>query len=155
MVAYKLASEVSDESVDQETHNCINIRSTSDTSFIFQYINIDNVKLSLMNLKRNKSPGLDKIPPKVLKLSADIISPSLTYIFNRSLEGAYIDDWKRARVIPIFKLDDRRSARIIDQFPCFQLLEKCLRKRFFVSYIVIFQTIPYCQTFHQVSAQNT
>ena len=73
----KLASEVSDESVDQETHNCTNIRSTLDTSFIFQYISTDNVKLSLMNPKTNKSPGLDKIPAKVLKLSADTISPSL------------------------------------------------------------------------------
>ena len=92
---------MSDESVDQETHNCINIRSTLDTSFIFQYISIDNVKLSLMNLKTNISSGLDKIPAKVLRLSADIISPSLTYIFNRSLEtDTYIDDLKRARVIP-------------------------------------------------------
>ena len=104
---------MSDESVDQETHNCTNIRSTLDTSFIFQYISIDNVKLSLMNLKTNKSPGLDKIPAKVLRLPADTISPLLTYIFNRSLEtDTYIDDLKRARVIPIFKSDDRRNRPI-------------------------------------------
>ena len=104
---------MSDESVDQETHNCTNIRSTLDTSFIFMYISIDNVKLSLMNLKTNKSPGLDKIPAKVLRLQVDTISPLLTYIFNRSLEtGAYTDDLKRARVIPIFKSDDRRNRPI-------------------------------------------
>ena len=104
----KLAAEISNEPMYQETYNYSNIRPTIDFSFVFQYINADNAKSSLMNLKTNKSTGLDKIPAKILKLSADIISPSLTYIFNRSLEsGIYIDDWKTARVIPIFKSDDR------------------------------------------------
>ena len=106
-IGAKLAAEISNEPVDQETYNYSNIRPMIDSSFVFQYINVDNVKSSLMNLKMNKSTGLDKIPAKMLKLSADIISPSLTYIFNRSLEsGIYIDDWKRARVIPIFKSND-------------------------------------------------
>ena len=64
-----------------------------------------------MNLKTNKStPGLDKIPAKVLKLTTDIIAPSLSYIFNLSQgeTGIYVDDWKRARVNPIqYKSDDR------------------------------------------------
>ena len=43
--------------------------------------------------------------------SADIIAPSLTYIFNLSLDtGVYVDDWKRARVIPIYKSEDRRKC---------------------------------------------
>lgn len=107
----KLASEVSDESLDQEAYSHDNSGIPIDTRFSFQYINVDNVTSSLMNLKTNKSTGLDKIPAKILKLSADIISPSLTYLFNLSLEtGIYIDDWKRARVIPIYKSDDRRKC---------------------------------------------
>ena len=62
-------------------------------------------------LKANKTTGLDKIPPKTLKLSASTVAPSLTYIFNLSLAlGIYIDDWKRARVTPIFKSGDRRQC---------------------------------------------
>ena len=66
---------------------------------------------TLRGLKANKTTGLDKIPPKILKLSASIVAPSLTYIFNLSLAtGIYIDDWKRARVTPIFKSGDRRQC---------------------------------------------
>ena len=62
-------------------------------------------------LKANKTTGLDKIPPKILKLSARLVAPSLTYIFNLSLAtGIYIDDWKRARITPIFKSGDRRQC---------------------------------------------
>ena len=65
----------------------------------------------MRGLKANKTTGLDKIPPKILELSASIIAPSLTYIFNRSLKtGIYIDDWKGARVTPIFKSGDRRQC---------------------------------------------
>ena len=63
--------------------------------------------MALLNIKVKKSTGLDKIPAKVLGLSADIIVPSLSYIFNLSLAtGIYIDDWKRARVISVYKSED-------------------------------------------------
>jgi hypothetical protein len=79
-----------------------------DTEFQFHQINVENVASALVNLKTNKSTGLDKIPAKVLKLTADIIAPSLSYIFDLSLErGIYVDDWKRARVHPMNKSDDR------------------------------------------------
>jgi hypothetical protein len=65
----------------------------SNSTFYFSQINVENVALTLHNLKANKSTGLDKIPAKSLELSSDIIAPSLT--------GIYVDDWKRARVIPI------------------------------------------------------
>ena len=75
----------------------------SNSTFYFSQINVENVALTLHNLKANKSTGLDKIPAKILKLSSDIIAPSLAFIFNLSLEtGIYVDDWKRARVIPIY-----------------------------------------------------
>ena len=128
----KLASEVSDASSDQEAQNCDYNRSTLNTSFLFEYINIDNVTTSLMNLKTKKSTGLDKIPAKVLKLSADIISPSLTYIFNRSLEtGTYIDDWKKARVIPIFKSDDRRKCENYRPISILPIISKVFEKEIF------------------------
>jgi hypothetical protein len=63
--------------------------------------------MTLRNLKANKYTGLDKIPVKILKLASDIIAPSLTFIFNLSLAtGIYVDDWKHARVTPIYKSED-------------------------------------------------
>ena len=71
------------------------------------FINIDDIVLGLMNLDANKSTDVDKIPAKFLTFSIDIIAPPFTYIFYLSLEtGIHNDDWKRARVIPIYKSED-------------------------------------------------
>ena len=85
-----------------------------------------------LNYKTKKSTGLDKMPAKVLNLSADIISPSLTYIFNRSLEtGTYIDDWKKARVVPIFKSDDRRKCENYRPISIIPIVSKVFEKEIF------------------------
>ena len=57
-----------------------------------------------------KATGLDSIPGKNLKLVADILSPSLTKLFNQSLiKGIYPDDWKIAKVVPVFKNGPKSS----------------------------------------------
>ena len=55
---------------------------------------------TLRHLNVSKGTGLDKIPAKMLRIAADIIAPSLTYIFNLSIStGVFFDNWKDARVI--------------------------------------------------------
>ena len=76
-----------------------NINSFLCAQFKFSPISVDNFASGLIGLKANKTTDLDKIPPKIHKLSASIVSLSLTYIVNLSLAtGIYIDDWKRAQV---------------------------------------------------------
>jgi hypothetical protein len=54
---------------------------------------------------------MDSIPARVLKISAEIISPSLTWIFNLCIRTeVYIDDWKKAWVVPIYKSEDRKKC---------------------------------------------
>jgi hypothetical protein len=85
-----------------------------------------------MNLKVNKSTGLDKIPANVLRLSADIIAPSLTCIFNLSLDtGIYVDDWKRARVIPIYKSEDRRKCENYRPISILPIVSKIFEREVF------------------------
>jgi len=106
-----LAAEYEEElcNVTQTTNDYIN--SFPCAEFKFSPIPVDNVASTLRSLKANKTTSLDKIAPKTLKLSASIVAPSLTYIFNLSLAtGIYIHDWKRARVTPIFKSVDRRQC---------------------------------------------
>ena len=51
-----------------------------------------------------KATGLDKIPNRLLKIAADVVTPSLTGVFNQSLmTGIFPSDWKLAEVSPIFK----------------------------------------------------
>ena len=47
-----------------------------------------------MKINVNKSSGLDDISNKLLKLAADIVSQSLTHIFNKTLcMGIYPNAW--------------------------------------------------------------
>ena len=106
-----LAAEYEEESYNTAQTTNDNINSFPCAQFKFSPILVDNVASTLRGLKANKTTGLDKIPAKILKLSASIVALSLTYIVNLSLaKGMYIDDWKRARVTPIFKSGDRRQC---------------------------------------------
>ena len=92
-------------------NNCSRSFSITNSSFCFLEIGTENVSMTLRNLQANKSTGLDRIPAKILKLASGIIAPSLTFIFNLSLAtGIYVDDWKRARVTPIYKSEDKRKC---------------------------------------------
>jgi hypothetical protein len=58
----------------------------------------------LLNLNVNKAYGPDGMSPIFLKNCAEIITPSLTILFNLSLDHGYFpQDWKQANVVPIFK----------------------------------------------------
>ena len=86
-------------------HQCPGIR------FYFSDISVSNVALRLQNFKASKATGVDNIPAKVLKAVSHIIAPSLTVIFKQSLStGIYINDWKLARVSPIYKSEDRKKC---------------------------------------------
>ena len=75
----------------------------TDKVFTFSKINVDTVN-NLLNINANKATGPDNIPGRLLKIASDILSPSLTEIFNKSLStGSYPDDWKMAKVMPIYK----------------------------------------------------
>jgi hypothetical protein len=69
----------------------------------------------------------------MLKIAANIIAPSLTYIFNLSLStGIFIDDWKNTRVNPIYKEGSRRN---IGNYRPISILPR--RKKFFDKFINI------------------
>ena len=75
----------------------------------------------IQSLPLNKASGLDGISAKLLKEAGPIVSASLTYIINRSLTtGIFPNDWKVARVTPIYKDDiktNRNNYRPISVLP--------------------------------------
>ena len=100
--------------------------------FRFSNIPVENVALTLKCLKVSKSTGLDKIPAKVLKIASSIIAPSLTFIFNLSLSsGIFIDDWKNARVCPVYKGNDRRDMGNYRPISILPIISKVFEKEVF------------------------
>ncbi len=65
----------------------------------------------LKELKEDKSPGMDKMHPTLLKELNQELSKPLSLIFRKSLEEAKVpDDWKKARVSAIHKKGSRAQA---------------------------------------------
>ena len=86
----KLSAEIDHDAQDLSQ----NISTSPMTLLTLSEINEYEVFLLLSNLKTSKSTGMDSIPARVLRISAEIISPSLTWIFNHCIKtGVYIDDW--------------------------------------------------------------
>ena len=105
-----------------------------DILFNFSEIHPDEVIHQLANLKISKSTGIDNIPAKALKIAANIIGPSLTWIFNLSIKtGIYVDEWKKARVVPMYKSGNRQKCE--NYRPFYLSLVKYLRDLFSIRYI--------------------
>ena len=66
-------------------HTYLKLPDSDSPSFYFTYIPVESVLMTLRYLKVSKSTGTDKIPAKILRIAADVIAPSLTFIFNLSL----------------------------------------------------------------------
>ena len=72
----------------------------------FKFVNVDesSVLKLLRSLNSNSSLDILNIDCKLLKLAADYLVPSLTYLFNCSLSNGLVPiDWKYSRVTPIYK----------------------------------------------------
>ena len=64
----------------------------------------------IKKMKDNKSPGVDGIPPKLLKEIVEQINTPLAKLFNLSLEeGIVPSEWKEANVTSLFKKGSRNK----------------------------------------------
>ena len=98
-IGERLASNIDSSNTDPTFY----IKPTN-TVFSFDRIETHNVTCLLGAVNSNKATGFDGIPGRILRLSANVVSPTLTKIFNQSLiQGIYPDDWKIAKVIPVFR----------------------------------------------------
>ena len=73
------------------------------------------IEKKIKKMKDNKSPGVDGIPPKLLKEIVEQISTPLAKVFNLSLEegieeeGIVPAEWKEANITPLFKKGSRNK----------------------------------------------
>ena len=80
--------------------------------------------------------GLDKVSSRLLKDAADIVAPSLTSLFNISINtGCFPSTWKLAKISPLFKKgskQDPSNYRPISVLPTIsKLLEKAVHMQLY------------------------
>ena len=92
------------------TENTTNIPSKGNSPFKpMKDIKISEkgVEKALNRLNPSKVTGPDKVPVRILKETANIITPILTKIYQQSINTGQIpEDWKNANIVPIFKKGD-------------------------------------------------
>ena len=94
------------------------LTSIPEPDIIFQgqkLINIDitevMVKKKLDSLNPNKSPGVDKHHPRVLRELKDQLVSPLTKLFKKSLEEGFLPSvWRMANVTPIYKCKGEKDS---------------------------------------------
>ena len=74
------------------------------------FVTPEMIAKKIKKMKDNKSPGVDGIPPKLLKEIVDQISTPLANLFNLSLEeGIVPSEWKEANITLLFKKGSRKK----------------------------------------------
>ena len=92
-------------------------------------ISLKEVIWQFQNLKTSKVTDIDNIPAKVPKNSAQVVGLALTYIYNLSTKtGIYVDEWKKACVMPIFKSEDRQKCENYRPISILPIISKILER---------------------------
>ena len=75
------------------------------------FVTPDMIAKKIKNMKNSKSPGVDGIPPKLVKEIVEQISTQLAKLFNLSLrEGIVPPEWKEANITLLFKKGSRNKS---------------------------------------------
>jgi hypothetical protein len=86
------------------------------------------------SFQSGKAVGFDKILMSIIKQSINVISQPLTHIINLSITHGIPDEMKIARVIPLFKAEDRdvfTNYRPVSILPSFsKFIERIVYNRF-------------------------
>ena len=126
----KLAEEVKDKGKTFSYY----LNNQAKDSFFIKPIDPSDVLEELLKLNHKKSAGPDGLTPKLVKQCAYGLYKPLTLIYNKSIEtGEYPDQFKLAKVIPLYKEDKRcdpSNYRPISLLNCFdKIFEKLINSQ--------------------------
>ena len=82
---------------------------------------------TVKNINTSKTTCPDGIPPIILQKCAEALSPSITLLFNLSLDkGSIPDEWKLTNVIPIHKKGNKKLLVFSPAFvaDCLETIEE-------------------------------
>ena len=73
-------------------------------------VQVEGVASLLNDLQSHKACGPDRIPPRLLRETANNVAPALSLIYRASLTQSQLpNDWKKSNVVLIFKKGSRTS----------------------------------------------
>ena len=126
-IAHNLAREIPATDIEPEYH----IKPTDKTFSP----GVDTVYKLLTKMNDKKATGLDRIPCKLLKMAANIVAPSLTGIFEKSIHtGIFPTEWKLARVTPVsLKKVSNQILITIDLYRSYKWFQKFLKKSYTIN----------------------
>lgn len=107
----------------------------NNTSFCLQKFTEAKIANTLQKVKINTAAGHDQIPGLLLSRLAVALSPSLTKVFNASIQaGAFPTEWKKANISAVYKgkgsKSDASSYRPISVLPVLgRILEKLVAEQ--------------------------
>ena len=117
---------------------------TNEAKFKFQMIKATDVYNILSKLKNGKATEMHLIPNKILKSVKEIIANSLSDVFNASiLTKIFPDDFKIARVTPIFKGGEAEDIENYRPFSILASVARILRSYFINNCMTSFQRMRY------------
>ena len=102
--------------------NYVNEKVPTDTFFKIPLITTSQVTTYIRNLDPGKSTGLDGIGPRILKMSCDTISPSITALITKSItSGRFPNQLNKQRYIQYLKMVQKMTHQTIVRFPFYRL----------------------------------
>ena len=73
-------------------------------------ITASEIRNSIMDLKNNKSPGIDGIPSEFFKVAYEKLVPYFEILFNKFYENSFFpEDWSTSLITPIHKKGDTNN----------------------------------------------
>ena len=106
--------------------------------FSLERINVQKVSKLVNGIEEWKSTGLDNIPCKLLKVAADVVAPSLTWIFFQPLlTGIYPLDWKLSSLSPFFKSGSKTDLNNYRNISVIPAVTKIFEKIIIISSTII------------------
>jgi len=125
--------ELVKQNSNRRSDNRLGIKHCPNSIFIYPVTEEEVISLT-KGLKGKPTAGYDDIPESVVKQCIQLIKGPLAHIYNVSLNsGVFPDEWKTAKVKPLYKKGDRYNMlkyRPISIIPVFaKLLERLMYNR--------------------------
>ena len=150
-----VASKLKEPNINSEfehRNTFVQSKVPSKVKFKILLTNVGFVRNFLSNSNVSKATGLDNIGPKILKISANIIAPSLVYIINKSvISESFPSMWREAKIKPLFKTGDKDDINNYRPISILPTISKLIEKWFDINFSLFLNNFD-CFISHKVGS---